>query len=200
MSGRLAWAARLTGCPAFWHIAGRMVMIDLDADPDLVAPAVEGVRIFAGYSGWTIGQPRGRDRTRRLDCFVRAAPDVLFEPRTDLWSKVLRRQPLPPRDDGHPSHRPEPELGETAAPRASAADLIAARAAATRSSLVLTLCRESCRAPRSRRDSAHCADDADDQHDQAGTRRGRRSQPHHRRPGSRQRPAGSEPRHAALDR
>src|SRR5690348_17811581 len=36
-----------------------MVMVDLDAEPDTIAPAVEGVRIFAGYSGWTIGQLEG---------------------------------------------------------------------------------------------------------------------------------------------
>ena len=81
--------------PGIRHIAGRMVMIDLDADPDLVAPAVEGARIFAGYSGWTIGQLEGE--IERDDWIVLSAlpSDVLFEPRTDLWSKVLRRQPLP---------------------------------------------------------------------------------------------------------
>ena len=68
---------------------------DLDADPDLIAPAVEGVRIFAGYSGWTIGQLEGE--IERDDWIVLSAlpSDVLVEQRVDLWSRVLRRQPLP---------------------------------------------------------------------------------------------------------
>ncbi len=42
------------------ELAGRMVMVDLDADPESIAPVVEGVRIFAGYSGWTIGHWKAR--------------------------------------------------------------------------------------------------------------------------------------------
>ncbi|GAB4944695.1 hypothetical protein MAHJHV47_46410 [Mycobacterium avium subsp. hominissuis] len=47
------------GAPGRRHVDGRVVMVDLDADPDAIAPLVEGVRIFAGYSGWTIGQLEG---------------------------------------------------------------------------------------------------------------------------------------------
>ncbi|MEO3759728.1 YqgE/AlgH family protein [Mycobacterium sp. B14F4] len=84
-----------TGAPGLRHVQGRMVMVDLDADPDSIAPVVEGVRIFAGYSGWTIGQLEGE--IERDDWIVLSAlpSDVLFEPRIDLWSRVLRRQPLP---------------------------------------------------------------------------------------------------------
>ncbi len=77
------------------HVAGRIVMVDLDADPELITTAVEGVRIFAGYSGWTIGQLEGE--IERDDWIVVSAlpSDVLVQPRVDLWSRVLRRQPLP---------------------------------------------------------------------------------------------------------
>jgi putative transcriptional regulator len=83
------------GVPGLRHVQGRMVMVDLDADPDAIAPTVEGVRIFAGYSGWTIGQLEGE--IERDDWIVLSAlpSDVLVEPRVDLWSRVLRRQPLP---------------------------------------------------------------------------------------------------------
>ena len=66
------------------HVAGRMVMVDLDAEPDLIAPLVEGVRIFAGYSGWTIGQLEGE--VERDDWIVLSAlpSDLLVGPRTDL--------------------------------------------------------------------------------------------------------------------
>ena len=81
--------------PGLRHVAGRMVMVDLDADPDSIAPVVEGVRIFAGYSGWTIGQLEGE--IERDDWIVLSAlpSDVLVQPRVDLWGRVLRRQPLP---------------------------------------------------------------------------------------------------------
>jgi putative transcriptional regulator len=72
-----------------------MVMVDLGAEPESIAPLVEGVRIFAGYSGWTIGQLEGE--IERDDWIVLSAlpSDVLVGPRVDLWGRVLRRQPLP---------------------------------------------------------------------------------------------------------
>lgn len=83
------------GVPGLRHVQGRVVMVDLDADPDSIAPAIEGVRIFAGYSGWTIGQLEGE--IERDDWIVLSAlpSDVLAEPRVDLWGRVLRRQPMP---------------------------------------------------------------------------------------------------------
>ncbi len=76
------------------HITGRTVMVDLDADPETIAPFVEGVRIFAGYAGWTIGQLD--DEIERDDWIVLSALplDVLAGSRADLWGRVLRRQPL----------------------------------------------------------------------------------------------------------
>jgi putative transcriptional regulator len=84
-----------TGVPGLRHVQGRMVMVDLDTDPEPLAPVLEGVRIFAGYSGWTIGQLEGE--IERDDWIVLSAlpSDVLFESRADLWARVLRRQPLP---------------------------------------------------------------------------------------------------------
>ena len=83
------------GVPGLRPVSGRMVMVDLDADPDSLLPVVEGVRIFAGYSGWTIGQLEGE--IERNDWIVLSAlpADVLVEQRVDLWSRVLRRQPMP---------------------------------------------------------------------------------------------------------
>jgi putative transcriptional regulator len=83
------------GVPGLRHVAGRMAMVDLDADPDTIVPVVEGVRIFAGYAGWTIGQLEGE--IERDDWIVLSAlpSDVLIEPRADLWGRVLRRQPQP---------------------------------------------------------------------------------------------------------
>ena len=76
-------------------IVGRTAMVDLDADPESVAPHVDGVRIFAGYAGWTIGQLDGE--IERDDWIVSSAlpGDVLASARCDLWGQVLRRHPLP---------------------------------------------------------------------------------------------------------
>jgi putative transcriptional regulator len=84
-----------TDVPGLRHVSGRMVMVDLDAEPDLIEPLIEGVRIFAGYSGWTVGQLEGE--IERDDWIVLSAlpSDVLVGPRADLWGQVLRRQPLP---------------------------------------------------------------------------------------------------------
>ena len=93
--GILRVGADPEGMPGLRHVAGRIVMVDLDAEPDAVADVVEGVRIFAGYSGWTTGQLEGE--IERDDWIVLSAlpSDVLVMPRVDLWSRVLRRQPMP---------------------------------------------------------------------------------------------------------
>ncbi len=74
------------------RLFGGIGVVDLDAPPLLVAPEVAGLRIFAGYAGWSGGQLEGE--IRRGDWYV-----VDSEPRdafTDdpqlLWERVLRRQ------------------------------------------------------------------------------------------------------------
>ncbi len=87
--------ADIDGVPGLRRVDGRVTMVDLDADPDTIAPVVEGVRIFAGYAGWTFGQLEGE--LERDDWIVLSAlaSDVITPPRTDVWARVLRRQPLP---------------------------------------------------------------------------------------------------------
>ncbi|CAJ1587663.1 YqgE/AlgH family protein [[Mycobacterium] wendilense] len=93
--GTLRVGVDADGVPGLRHVSGRIVMVDLDADPDELAPVLEGVRIFAGYSGWTIGQLEGE--IERDDWIVLSAlpSDVLVEPKVDLWARILRRQPMP---------------------------------------------------------------------------------------------------------
>ena len=93
--GLLRVGAEPHGVPGLRHIDGRLVMVDLDADPETIAPHVEGVRIFAGYAGWTIGQLEGE--IERDDWIVLSAlpSDVMVPPRVDLWGRALRRQPWP---------------------------------------------------------------------------------------------------------
>ena len=77
------------------HLFGGLGLVDLDAPPNLVAPEVAGMRIFAGYAGWAGGQLEAE--IRRGDWYVVGyeARDA-FTARPDLlWSEVLSRQ----RDD-----------------------------------------------------------------------------------------------------
>ncbi len=84
------------GVPGLRHVQGRVVMVDLDADPDTPGPGHRGRR---GYSPDTPAGPSASSdgEIERDDWIVLSAlpSDVLIEPRIDLWGRVLRRQPLP---------------------------------------------------------------------------------------------------------
>ena len=76
-------------------VRGPVALVDLDGDPDALAPRVRGLRVFAGYAGWSRGQLAGE--IARGDWFVVPGlpDDVLAPPHVDLWGGVLRRQGLP---------------------------------------------------------------------------------------------------------
>ncbi|NRI69739.1 YqgE/AlgH family protein [Rhodococcus sp. MS16] len=87
--------AIIDGVAGLRRVDGKVVMVDLDSDPNVIAPLVEGIRIFAGYSGWTVGQLDSE--LERDDWMVTASlpSDVVTPSRIDVWARVLRRQPLP---------------------------------------------------------------------------------------------------------
>lgn len=74
-------------------VAGGVHLVDLDCDPDQVRAAVAGVRVFAGYAGWSPGQLGGEMIEGAWAC-VTSAPDDVVTSATgaDLWHRVLRRQ------------------------------------------------------------------------------------------------------------
>ncbi len=77
------------------RVRGSLALVDLAADPDLMAPRLRGLRVFAGYTGWGEGQLAGEIQ-RGSWVVVPALPDdVLAPPGTDLWSLILRRQGMP---------------------------------------------------------------------------------------------------------
>jgi putative transcriptional regulator len=68
-------------------------IVDLDTPAPVIAPALAGLRIFAGYAGWGLEQLA--DEIEEGSWYVvPSAPGDLFsvEPH-DLWKRVLRRQP-----------------------------------------------------------------------------------------------------------
>lgn len=78
--------------PGSQRLFGSVAIIDLDTPPLLVMPEVGGLRIFAGYAGWSGGQLEGE--LRRGSWFVvdSAAGDLLTDDPEHLWERVLRRQ------------------------------------------------------------------------------------------------------------
>jgi putative transcriptional regulator len=76
-------------------VRGSLALIDLDADPKLLAPQLRGLRVFAGYAGWGEGQLAGEISRGDWMVVPALADDVLAPAGTDLWSRILRRQGMP---------------------------------------------------------------------------------------------------------
>lgn len=81
--------------PHLTRLANRIVHVDLGADPLELAGDLEGMRVFAGYSGWDGGQLE--EEIKRGDWFVAPALpyDVTAPGSADLWGDVMRRQAMP---------------------------------------------------------------------------------------------------------
>ncbi len=74
---------------------GSIGTVDLDAEPGDLAPVVDGVRLFAGYAGWSAGQLEA-EVAEGAWWVVDALPADAFDGRPEqLWSRVLRRQGPP---------------------------------------------------------------------------------------------------------
>jgi len=71
---------------------GQTGLVDLDAPPPLVAAHLAGLRIFAGYAGWSAGQLEGE--LARGDWYVVDAEprDAFAANPATMWADVLRRQ------------------------------------------------------------------------------------------------------------
>lgn len=76
-------------------VRGPVALVDLDGDPEALAPRLRGLRVFAGYAGWDAWQLAGE--IERGDWIVVPAlpDDVLAGHVPDLWGRVLRRQGIP---------------------------------------------------------------------------------------------------------
>ena len=68
-------------------------IVDLDTPTEIVAPALGGMRIFAGYAGW--GEEQLAAEILEGSWFVvPSVPEDLFgQDPEGLWRRVLRRQP-----------------------------------------------------------------------------------------------------------
>jgi putative transcriptional regulator len=74
------------------RITGSLGLVDLDTPPEIVVGEVSGLRIFAGYAGWSAGQLEreiAEDSWYVLDA---ESGDPFTDAPESLWSQVLRRQ------------------------------------------------------------------------------------------------------------
>jgi putative transcriptional regulator len=74
-------------------VAERVHLVDLDADPDELVGDLTGLRVFAGYAGWSTGQLATEIAEGAWAC-VAGSPDDVLTPDSgpELWRSVLRRQ------------------------------------------------------------------------------------------------------------
>ncbi|MGQ0776980.1 MAG: YqgE/AlgH family protein [Pseudonocardiales bacterium] len=76
-------------------VRGPLALVDLEADPKVMAPQLRGLRVFAGYVGWDQGQLDHEIDRGNWVVVPALAEDVLAPPGTDLWGRMLRRQGPP---------------------------------------------------------------------------------------------------------
>ena len=94
----------------FRRVAGSLGLVDLDAPPEILAPELVGLRIFAGYSGWGPDQ-LDAELAEGSWYVVDALPLDAFTASPDgLWSAVLRRAAGGARLRGDVPRRPLAEL------------------------------------------------------------------------------------------
>lgn len=77
------------------RVSGRVGVVDLDAPPEVVQPAVVAMRVFAGYAGWSPDQLES-EIAEGSWYVVDAEPGDAFQGKAEvLWQAVLRRQAGP---------------------------------------------------------------------------------------------------------
>ncbi|MBM6404343.1 YqgE/AlgH family protein [Phycicoccus sp. CSK15P-2] len=89
------------------RLFGAVALVDLDTPPILVAAEVSGLRIFAGYAGWSPGQLEEEVATGSWFVVDAESGDAFSAEPEGLWQRVLRRQREPLR--WYAWFPPEPE-------------------------------------------------------------------------------------------
>jgi putative transcriptional regulator len=84
--------------PVGWHpldgapAVARLGLVDLDAPPGLLAPAVASLRVYAGYAGWGAGQLEAEIGEGAWYVLPAETGDAFCADPERLWPAVLRRQ------------------------------------------------------------------------------------------------------------
>jgi len=78
--------------PGFQRFFGSLGTVDLEQEPEKLRDAFDGVRVFAGYAGWSPGQLEEEIAAGSWFTFKALPGDAFAARPDDLWSMVLRRQ------------------------------------------------------------------------------------------------------------
>jgi putative transcriptional regulator len=75
------------------RVSGDVHLIDLDSDPEALDGDLTGLRVFAGYAGWSPGQLAAEIAEGAWAC-VPGTPDDVLSPASGplLWRRVMGRQ------------------------------------------------------------------------------------------------------------
>ena len=79
--------------PELRFLAPRLAYVDLRAEPP--SDAVVGMRLFAGLAQWAPGQLASEIQSGDWYVAPALAQDVITPGAADLWSDVMKRQPMP---------------------------------------------------------------------------------------------------------
>ena len=75
------------------RVAGTVHLVDLDSDPADLQEELSGLRVFAGYAGWSPGQLAGETAEGAWACVPGRPDDVLSQASgPELWRAVMGRQ------------------------------------------------------------------------------------------------------------
>jgi putative AlgH/UPF0301 family transcriptional regulator len=75
------------------QVAGQVSLVDLDGDPADLPAELVGLRVFAGYAGWSAGQLAGEIAEGAWACVPGRPEDVLSQVAgPELWRHVMGRQ------------------------------------------------------------------------------------------------------------
>jgi putative transcriptional regulator len=78
---------------ALRRVAGEVYLVDLDSDPSDLVGRLVGLRVFAGYAGWSPGQLAGEIAEGAWACVPGRPGDLLTEVAgPELWRSVMGRQ------------------------------------------------------------------------------------------------------------
>lgn len=73
-------------------LIGSVGLVDLEASPAEIVPGLAGLRIFAGYAGWSAGQVEGEIDQGAWHVVDSEPRDAFSDAPERLWRDVLRRQ------------------------------------------------------------------------------------------------------------
>jgi putative AlgH/UPF0301 family transcriptional regulator len=86
-------AATADGDSPLRRVAGDVYLVDLDTHPADLDEQITGLRVFAGYAGWSPGQLAGEIAEGAWACVPGLPEDVLSEAAgPQLWRHVMGRQ------------------------------------------------------------------------------------------------------------